>query len=49
MNNIEVMHVLIAKLRDQIKHKPSVYRQDQLARAKAELQRRMTNTSQVAK
>lgn len=44
---IDVMCILIDRLRAQIKRKPSGYRQDQLARAQAELRRRIASQTEA--
>jgi hypothetical protein len=40
VGDVDVMYLLIDRLRAQLKRKPSGYRQDQLAKAQAELCRR---------
>ena len=45
MTSIDVMGILIDRLRAQLKRKPSGYRQDQLARAQAELRHRLKESA----
>lgn len=47
MSDVEVMGALIDRLRAKLKRKPSGYVQDQLAKAQAELRRRLSSQSDI--
>lgn len=47
MSDVEVVVALIDRLRAKLKRKPSGYVQDQLAKAQAELRRRLSSQSDI--